>query len=250
MAVEELMKLKLERQSSLDMISGKYENNVDLCLSVEQIKSGLIKQIGCRNFSVLIAIASHLNEQRVAFPNVSTIAEMTGLSAPTVINAIQQLEDVTVGGKTIIRKDKIQTSTGHTKSIYHFVGAEIEADDPDIELTAKEVIELFCKYYEETFGLPYTVSWAKDTSMVKAKLVEKYEPAQLREIVRIAVTKYSIFSNSPQYPTPTLGMLCTWLANKAAGVLLQEKEKEKAYQSKVAYAEKAAAIDSAALLDM
>ncbi|MEG0121922.1 helix-turn-helix domain-containing protein [Enterococcus sp.] len=250
MAVEELMKLKLERQSSLDMVSGKYENTIDLCLSVEQIKAGLIKQIGCRNFSVLLAIASHLNEQRVAFPNVSTIAEITGLSAPTVINAIQQLEEVTVGGNAIIRKDKIKTSTGHTKSIYHFVGAEIDADDPNIELTAKEVIELFCKYYEETFELPYTVSWARDTSMVKSKLVDKYEPAQLREIVRIAVTKYATFSNSPQYPTPTLGMLCTWLANKAAGVLVQEKEKEQAYQTKVAYAEKVAAIDSAALLDM
>ena len=85
--------------------------------------------------------------------------------------------------------------------------------------------------------------------MVKTKLIPQYSEDQLREIIRIAVTKYSTFSNSPEYPTPTLGMLCSWLANKAAGVMLQEQKKQQEYQNKVAYAEKVAEIDSAAMLD-
>lgn len=250
MTVNEQMQLKLDTHNSYDVVSGQRTVSKELCISAYQIQAGLIKEIGCRNFSVLLAVASHLNEQRVAFPNISTIAEMTGLSQPTVITAIKQLEEVTVGGKALIRKDKIRTSTGHTKSIYHFVGAEIDPDDPTLEMSAKEVIELFCYYYEKTYGMAYTVSWSRDTSMVNTKLVKQYPPEQLREIVRIAVTKYDSFNNSPEYPTPTLGMLCTWLANKAVGVLLQEQKQEQEYQSKVAYAEKASAVDSAALLDM
>ena len=221
MTVKELMQLKLERHSSLDMVSGKYINTVDLCIAVDQIKAGLIKEIGCRNFSVLLAIGAHLNEQRVAFPNVSAIAEITGLSKPTVIKAIQELEEVEIGGQPIIKKSKLLTSSGNAKSVYHFLGAEIAETDP------KEVIQLFCEYYEETFGVVYNVSWGRDVSMVKTKLISQYKPEQLKEIVRIAVTKYSTFSNSPEYPTPTLGMLCSWLAN----------------------AEKAAAIDPTDMLD-
>lgn len=250
MTVEHLMQLKLERRSSLDMVSGKYQTAVDLCVSVDQIKQGLIKEIGCRNFSVLLAIAAHLNEQSVAFPNITVISEITGLSSPTVIKAIQELEAVTVGGQHIIKKSKLKTASGNTKSIYHFVAAEIDADDPTIEMTAKEVIDLFCKYFQETYKIAYNVTWGRDVNMVKSKLVDVYPAEQLREIVRIAVTQYSSFNNSPQYPTPTLGMLCTWLANKAAGVLLQEQKRQQEYQSKVAYAEKASSVDSAALLDM
>ena len=249
MTVKELMQLKLERHSSLDMVSGKYINTVDLCIAVDQIKAGLIKEIGCRNFSVLLAIGAHLNEQRVAFPNVSAIAEITGLSKPTVIKAIQELEEVEIGGQPIIKKSKLLTSSGNAKSVYHFLGAEIAETDPNIEVTPKEVIQLFCEYYEETFGVVYNVSWGRDVSMVKTKLISQYKPEQLKEIVRIAVTKYSTFSNSPEYPTPTLGMLCSWLANKAAGVMLQEQKKEQEYQSKIAYAEKAAAIDPTDMLD-
>lgn len=250
MAVDELMQLSLDSRNRYDVISGKTVSSKDLCLSVEQLQQGLIAHVGCRNFSVLLAIAAHMNENQVAFPDVSKIAEITGLSQPTVIKAIQQLEEITVGGQHIIRKTKLKTTANHTKSIYHFAGAEVTPDDPNIELTAKEAIELFCYYFEETYGIAYNVSWGRDTKMVKAKLVDLYSAAQLKEIIRIAVTKYDSFSNSPEYPTPTLGMLCSWLANKAAGVMLQEQQRQKEYQTKVAYAEKASAVDSVALLDM
>lgn len=250
MAVEELMQLKLDTHNSYDVVSGQSTSSKELCISAEQIQNGLINQVGCRNFSVLLAIASHMNENQVAFPDITKIAEITGLSSPTVIKAIQQLEEITVGGQHIIRKTKLKTTANHTKSIYHFAGAEVSADDPNIEMTAKEAIELFCYYYEKTFGIAYNVSWGRDTSMVKAKLIDQYTTVQLKEIIRIAVTKYASFNNSPEYPTPTLGMLCTWLANKAVGVLLQEQKQEQEYQSKVAYAEKASAIDSVALLDL
>lgn len=250
MAVEELMQLKLDTHNSYDVVSGQSTKSKELCLSAEQLQNGLIKQVGCRNFSVLLAIASYMNENQVAFPDITKIAEITGLSSPTVIKAIQQLEDITIGGQHIIRKTKLKTTANHTKSIYHFAGAEVSADDSNIEMSAKEAIELFCYYFEQTYGIAYNVSWSRDTSMVKLKLIDQYAAVQLKEIIKIAVTKYDTFSNSPQYPTPTLGMLCTWLANKAAGVLLQEQKKQQEYQSKVAYAEKASAVNSAALLDM
>ena len=223
-------------------------NDMELCISVNQIRQGIIKEVGCRNYSVLLAIASFMDDvKRRSSPNVEDIADITGLSKPTVIKAIHELEEVEIAGKPIIKKAKIPTSTGYAKSIYYFQ-SEVIPEKPK-DFTARDVINLFCEYYENEYGIAYNVSWGRDVNLVKTKLIPQYSEDQLREIIRIAVTKYSTFSNSPEYPTPTLGMLCSWLANKAAGVMLQEQKKQQEYQNKVAYAEKVAEIDSAAMLD-
>ncbi|MDL4875150.1 helix-turn-helix domain-containing protein [Enterococcus gallinarum] len=248
MTVDKEMELRIHQSSSKDMVSGSQYSQIELCISVEQIKQGLIKEIGCRNFSVLLSIAANMDiTTSKSFPSVEDIAEITGLSKPTVIKAIHELEEVEIAGKPIIKKSKVPTSTGYAKSIYYFTG-EIIPDIPK-EFTAKDAIILFCEYYEREYGVAYNVSWGRDVNMVKTKLIPQYSEDQLREIIRIAVTKYRTFSNSPEYPTPTLGMLCSWLANKAAGVMLQEQKKQQEYQNKVAYAEKVAEIDSAAMLD-
>lgn len=248
MAVDKEMELRIHQSSSKDVVSGSQYSHMELCISVDQIKQGLIKEIGCRNFSVLLAIAGFMDiKTSKSFPSVEKIAEITGISKPTVIKAIQELEEVEIAGKPILKKAKIPTSTGYAKSIYYFTG-EVIPETPR-EFTAKDAIILFCEYYESEFGIAYNVNWRRDVNIVKTKLISQYPEEQLREIIRIAVTKYSTFSNSPEYPTPTLGMLCSWLANKAAGVMLQEQKKQQEYQNKVAYAEKVAEIDSAAMLD-
>ena len=96
-------------------------NDVELCISVNQIRQGIIKEVGCRNYSVLLAIASFMDDvKRRSSPNVEDIADITGLSKPTVIKAIHELEEVEIAGKPIIKKAKIPTSTGYAKSIYYF----------------------------------------------------------------------------------------------------------------------------------
>ncbi|WP_368264086.1 helix-turn-helix domain-containing protein [Enterococcus innesii] len=248
MAVDTEMELRIHQSSSKDVVSGSQHFQVELCLSVDQIKQGLIKEIGCRNFAVLLAIAAFMDIQTSrAFPNVEEIAEITGLSKPTVIKSIQELEKVEIAGKPIIKKIKVSTSAGHFKSIYFFTG-ETVSEVPK-EFTAKDAIALFCEYYEQEYGISYNVHWSREVSIVRNKLISQYSEEQLREIIRIAVTKYSMFSNAPEYPTPTIGMLCTWLANKAAGMLWQEQKEQQEYQNKIAYAEKVEAIDSAAMLD-
>lgn len=249
MAVDKEMELRIHQSSSKNVGSGSDYSHIELCISTEQIKQGLIKEVGCRNFSVLLAIASFMDGvTRRSSPNVEDIANITGLSKPTVIKAIQELEEVEIAGKPVIKKAKIPTSTGYAKSVYYFQN-EVIPETPR-EFTARDAIILFCEYYESEFGIAYNVSWRKDVSIVKTKLISQYSEEQLREIIRIAVTKYSTFSNSPEYPTPTIGMLCSWLANKAAGLMVQEQKKKQEYQSKIAYAEKVEAIDSAAMLDI
>lgn len=244
------MELRIEHEVTADYISGKQSDTLRLCLSVDQLRNGLIKDIGARNFSVLLAIAAHINSGNAAFPSVAKIAEITGLSSPTVIKAIQELEGTEIGGTPVIKKSRATTANGNSHSIYYFVGAEVVDEVPQQELTAKDAVILFCEHFEQTFGVKYNPTWGRDISMVKSKLIAQYPADQLREIIRIAVTQYSSFGNNPQYPTPTIGMLCTWLANKAAGVMVQEQKKEAEYSSRVAYAEKASAIDSATLLDL
>ena len=61
MTVDKEMELRIHQSSSKDMVSGSQYSQIELCISVEQIKQGLIKEIGCRNFSVLLSIAANMD---------------------------------------------------------------------------------------------------------------------------------------------------------------------------------------------
>lgn len=252
---EEKLFLHLEFFEALDLAGNKQQSRAVLSLSTKQLQAGLVKQVGARNFAVLIAVASYLNKENLAFPSIEKITEITGLSAPTVVKSITELLDVRVGGQPIIVKKKVRTAAGNQKNIYHFVGAEVEAEDSSEScntdaMTAKEIIVYFCEQYEEVFSVPYTVSWGREMQQVKTKLVGKYSNEQLKQIIEIAVGEYSKRWANTRYKLPTLGQLCSWLANAAAGILVEKEQQEKRIAERAAYAEKASTIDPAAMLDM
>ncbi len=235
---------------------------LELC--PEQIRSGIIRDLtlagtnqGVRNFTVLLAIAAFMNSENKAFPSQATLADITGYSRATVNKAIQDLCQLELNGQKVLEKKKIPAERGHSKTVYKFTAvtdsdlvdfAEMDTEAP-VAMTAKDVISLFCKYFEDTFNTKYMPNWGKDSAMVKQKLMGTFTDDELRGIVRIAVTEYSKRWANRQYPTPTIGQLCTWLSNEANKVLLQEKQQEQQMQDRIAEADKYRQIDSAAMLD-
>ena len=250
---KEPLYLHSEYFEGVDIVTGEHTSATRLVLSSQQLRNGLIKQIGARNFAVLIAIAAHVNKENMAFPSINTIADITGIGRDTVIKSIQELTEIEVGGQHIITKSKVRASTGNLKSIYHFVNDPREPvvteEEVTVTKTAKYYIELFCKHFEETYGFKYMPAWGRDGAMVKNKLMSTYTEDQLEKIIEIAVKDYKKFSNNPAYPTPSISALCSWLANRAAGELAKQEEQEKAFDRKIEYAEKVAELDPTALLD-
>lgn len=236
---EEPMYLQSEFFEGIALGTGDTVAATRLVLSSQQVRDGLIKQVGYRNFSVLIALAAYVNKDNLSFPDIDTLVKITGLGRTTVIKAIAELTEVRVGGHSIIKKSQVKTNTGHMKSIYHFT-AEVDPVDGmeavETGMTAKDYILLFAKYYKETFEVDCKILWPRDTKFMKSLMVT-YPGSQLAEIIRIAVTQYSKFSGNPKYPAPTISAMNSWLAERAALELKKEQKQEQAMQARIAVAE-------------
>lgn len=225
--------LHKEYVEKTDLVSGEVKKGMRLILSAEQLQSGLIKEVGSRNFSILLAIASFLNSSHVAYPTIEMLSEITGLSNPTVIKGIKELETVTVGGENIFVKHKVPTVSGNMKSLYLF-SQSLEIREKS--KTPADYIEVFINKFEEVYGRSYVPNYSRDTKMVKDKLMAAFPEEDLVLIIETAVTDYKQWSSNPAYPTPTIGALCTWLANKAADKVSKIREEEAKFEQRVAEA--------------
>lgn len=261
---DEQLHLQLNFSEKYKPVTDEVVKSVSLELSPIQIREGLIKQFtldgtnqGARNFIVLLAIASHMDSNNKAFPSQTRIAEITGYSRTTVINAIKDLETLTVGGQKILERKKIPTNRGHAKTVYKFSAVSdsdlVELDQGDsaetTELTARDVLNLFCSYYEETFETKYLPNWGREIKMIQQKLMTTFTSEELKEIVRVAVTEYPVRWANKSYPVPSVGQLCTWLANEANKIVLQNNQKDKQLEQRIEAADKYSEVDSLGLLD-
>ena len=245
--------LRNEYFEGRDLSTGELVSELSVRLSADQIKDGLISHIGVRNFGVLLVIASHMNKHNLSFPSVELIAETTGLSKPTVVTAIKQLEKIEIGGSKIIQKKKIPSNTGHLKSVYYLIedGNPFFEEDEEVKpATPADYIVTFSEAFERKYGRKYVPNYARDAKMVKDKLMTAFPEDDLKEIVQIAVMDYEEWSSNPKFPTPTIGALCTWLANKAADKLEEQKKQQSAMETRIASAVKAEALNPVEQLDL
>lgn len=247
MAVNENMFLQKEFYEGHDLLTGKVVSSMKLSLSALQLQQGLIKEIGSRNFAVLMAIASFINKENISYPTVEKLTEITGMTKPTVIKAVKELEAVTIGGERLIKKSKVLTSEGNTKTLYHFVHSLKESE---IAVTPADHIGTFCKHFEEKYGRPYVPNYGRDSKQIKEKLMAVFPEEDIPLIIEIAVKQYEQWSSNPKYPTPTIGALTTWLGNNAANELAKQRKASEKVDSKIQAAETAEQLNPLDLLDM
>jgi hypothetical protein len=92
---------------------------------------------------------------------------------------------------------------------------------------SRDVCKYFAAKYQDKYGVPYMINWSRDGGMVKNKLWGIYTPEQLRAIIDVSIEEYFTRWYSKNYPSPTIGQLCSWLANKAM-IVVQEREQKRA----------------------
>lgn len=251
--------MSIDFRSNLKFIEDKLSEEAFLLVSTEQIRNGLISKLapggssnGARNFTVLCAIAVFMDKENKAFPSQEKLAEITGLSRRTVINAVKELEEVEVNGQKIIARKKVPSGNNskHFKTIYKFFGQEDTVTEEEFKkMNGRDVLLLFCEYYEETFGTKYMPNFGRDIKTINDKMIDVFTDAQLKEIVRVAVTQYEKRWGNKNYPRPSIGQLGSWLANSALTVSQEEKKEENIIQERIAEADKYSEYDPMAALD-
>jgi DNA-binding transcriptional regulator YhcF (GntR family) len=208
---------------------------MNFILDLEQkqtIKNGIIKNFGSTEFTVLLTIQAFTNIQmESAFPSQQTIANLTGLSVPTVRRAIKSLEDRGVISRN--RKD-IKSVTNYTfnnaddnvNTIEHIESITTNDQTSKKYNTSEDFFNDFSKRYLQTYNVQYVSNQRGDLSQIKSKLIDKFTDEQLDAILTITFRDYNLKWSNKEYPRPVIGGICTFIARKALDIWEEEKAKE------------------------
>lgn len=235
--------LKVELLKQYDVINQTYVEDRNVKLDLNAIQHGIIKDIGASEFVILCAIASYSDLEGEAFPSQRKLAEITGFSLPTVNKLVNRLLEVEINGIPLLSREFEQTGSKKKFSVYSLNAKKKLNEESDLKVifqnkeegeavadapkkkTAKDYSGLFCHLYEEQFGIKYIVSYARDLSLIKNKLMSNFEPEQIMELIEYVIKNYKEKWSKPSYPYPTIPMVCGWLGNTALQCIEQEKQK-------------------------
>lgn len=233
--------LSVDFKKEFSNLTGEVNNSARVCIDLKAIQVGLIKEVGANRVAMLLAIVAYMDASGRAFPSQEKIAELTGQGRATIQRNVDALCEVEFNGQRLLFRETIGTVRKQT--VYTLNQALISNTD-DIEerleedarqSTAKQVVihanardvgKYFLKVFEDSFGYQYSITWKRDLSMIKNKLIDKHDNETLKAIVDVGVGEYKKRWASERYPHPTIGMLCGWLGNEAVGIYNKHKEQE------------------------
>lgn len=278
-------------------------------LDARAIQEGLVKEIGISETVVLLLLASFSDMDKEAYPSQRAIAEMTGLSLPTVNRVVNDLLKKEINGKPILTRSFMMNNIGRKFSVYRLntldystgreepnkattdrkaaidnMGAEVSPEGPEIgpklgpevnhevkhevgpkgasegdlegpevgpevapdethqvapkvspevdpevapakKKTARDHVFHFRSKFEDAFGIPYIVSYGRDTTMIKTKLMPNYSEADIEYLIDYTIDHYKQEWANDKYPYPSIVMLTTWIANSVMQKRKQDQEK-------------------------
>lgn len=214
------------------------------CIRSKLITEGLIKDVGLKNFSVLMAIISYTNEKGISYVSLRTLSDVTGVTVKTLNKYVHELLKVEIDGKPILERKLVGTDT-YAKSMYTVGNFSVTNSDVEQELdahtittedgkkvpapeSARDFVVYFMHKYEEHYGKGYVPNWGRETTMIKNKLLNAYDAETLRKVIDVVVEEYPERWANANYPLPTIGMLSTWLGNKAYAVVQENEKQEQA----------------------
>ena len=207
-------------------------NHSRVCLSLDAIHSGLIKEVGANRLAILLAIVSHMNEEGKCYPSQERIAQLTGQGRATVQRNLQDLCEAEFNGQKLLHKELVGSGI-RKKTVYTIASGLITSTDEDTEqdateeqiLNSRDFVFYFDKKFKEVYGEGHTLHFGKEGAMFKV-LLQNYNPDTLKEIVDLVFEEYQNRWYKPQHPHPTVYQLRSWLADQAHKVLVEKKEQE------------------------
>lgn len=214
--VEQLLTIGFNKE--FDIINRKEKIETYLKVNTKTIRGGLIKELGATDFTVLMAIASFMDEDGTCYPTQRQIANITGMSLTTINTAISRLLKFKINDRQLLERE-LKGGGIKKNSYYRFINYldNIEKlnlnDDNNKAKSAKDYLDLFCKIYEDTFKVPYNPNYGRDMKLIKDKLISTYKEDDIIYIINNGIKNYSIKYANSKYKYPTVPIVTGWLGN-------------------------------------
>lgn len=104
--------LSIETQTEQSLLTGKSETRIFVKMYVDAVKSGLIADIGPRNWTTLCVIASYMDANGDCYPTQAQIARGLGVSRQTANKYVNDLLDYRWQGQAVVEAVKGRASGG------------------------------------------------------------------------------------------------------------------------------------------
>lgn len=262
-----MIKLMVQQESEQHSTNKSYYLSIDIKALHE---NNLMKKLGQRDFMLLLAIMSYMDEYGQSFPSQRTLAELTGMNKMTVNKGIQKLLEFKINGQHLLTRELVPAKRGGDASIYTVhtsilqdvadtyehcqvevkeakkqktpddIIAYIENQNRGKDLVPYDYIRYFEALYEQTFNIKVISNKKGNVGFVKPikdKFMSKLSEAEIIEMFKFIVQNYERYWRNGTYQYPTLGAVCSWLGNDALIKMQTEKRQiaEKEAEANIEY---------------
>lgn len=131
-----------------DVLKKEFNNTIYLRVYTSLFQAGIVKDLKPTNFTVLLAIASFMDAEGNCYPTQRQIADITGITTPTVNKAVNELLEFKVNGTSIISREFVQQ--GQFKNSYYTINPLSQ-----IAIFDGQIKEIETEHVQEKQAVPF-----------------------------------------------------------------------------------------------
>lgn len=110
--------VSVESQTEYSIDRQKHETRIFVKMYVDAVRTGLIADMGAKNWTTLCVIASHMNEKGECYPTQDQIANGLGVSRQTANKYVNDLLEYRWQGQPVVRVVKERENGKFTNNRY------------------------------------------------------------------------------------------------------------------------------------